>query len=489
MDWQSLKVAEWLPDQAPFENPGATTAHNCIAGASSYLPFAAPVDYSQATSANNYVRGATAIRNNANVTYVYAGDAGKLYQLSATGWDDISVAGAYSGTATEEVWKFAQYGTQQVIATNYSNVPQKIVPGSAAVALGGSPPRARYVATIRDWLVFANLHDGTARPNRVQWSGYNNSEYWTRDVALQSDYQDIYEGGWITGLAEAGGLGVVLSDTTVHLMQYQGPPVTWSFQRIANALGTKIPGSVVSHRDRVWWIGESDIWEYSGGQIQAIATEKVARTFFADLDGTSSHRVVSAVDPVRGVVVWAYPGLQNIGGLPNKALIYAYNVGRWTLASLEAVALFNFLSPGYTLDGLDAISSSLDALGASLDADAWKGGALSFAAFSSTNKLQTFTGTPLSATLETAELRAAIGRFTEITNSRPIHEGGSAMVRIGTRNLQDAAINWTGPAECNNSGECNVRTNARFSRARLELSGNWTHAIGVDVYARSSGKR
>lgn len=491
MDWITLKAAEWLPDQPPFENTGATTAKNCYAGATSYLPINALTVYSAAagTASSDYMRGAYSMKDGSNNTRVYAGDASRLYQLSATAWDDISVAGAYSGTATDERWHFAQFGPSLLVCTNYNNAVQKIVPGSAAVALGGSPPRAKYVAQIRDWIVLAHTNDGTRRANRVQWSAYNNAEYWTRNIALQSDFQDLYEGGWITGLAETGGNGLIIQEDAVHIMQYQGPPVTWSFSRIANALGSKIPGSVVTHHDRVWWWGEQEIWEYSGAGLRPIGVEKVSRTLFADLDQSYNERVTAAVDPIRDLIMWAYPGSGNVGGAPNKLLIYAWKVEKFSFIEDNVELLFRFLVPGYTLDGLDAISSSIDALPASLDSETWAGGVLNFAAFNHAHRLVTFTGTPYSAEIETPELRSAIGRNAEIINARPLHEGGAARVRFGTRANQNDTVAWGAPVETNSYGECNVRVNNRFVRARLELSGEWSHAIGVDLQTRTAGRQ
>jgi len=491
MDWVTLKAGEWLPDLPDLDNAGATLVKNCYPAAGSYRPIKSLEAYTEATgtSDSDYVRGALSMKDGTSTARVYAGDAGKLYSLSAVSWTDISVAGAYSGTATNELWRFALYGPSLVVATNYNNVPQKIVPGSAAVALGGNPPRARYVAQVRDWIVFANTNDGSPRPNRVQWSGYNNAEYWGRSVALQADYQDLYEGGHISGLAESNGMGVVISESAVHLMTYQGPPVTWKFDRVANALGTKVPGSVISHSDRVWWFGESDIWEFSGQGMRGIATERVAKYFFDDFDAAYKHRVSATVDPINSLVIWAYPGQNHSGGVPNRLLIYSWNTNRFTYAELDTECLMQFLTPGYTIESLDTLSSSIETLPASLDSDFYKGGQLSLAAFEPNKVLSAFAGTPLTAVIDTAELRAQPGRFNEATNTRPLHEGGVARVSLGIRNEQSDSITWKGPKSPNNSGECNIRANGRFMRARLELSGDWSHAIGVDVYLRSGNKR
>ena len=196
MQWTKLKFGEWLPDQPDFENTGATVATNCYAGATSYKPLKQISSFSDemATSSSDYVRGAVSVKDSANVARVYAGDAGAMYRLSAQSFD--AIATGFTGTSTDNVWNFANYGTDRLLATNYMNAVQKIVHGSSIGALGGSPPRAKFIETVRDFVVLGWINDGSDRPNRVQWSGYNDSEFWTAgDIARQSDYQDIYEGG------------------------------------------------------------------------------------------------------------------------------------------------------------------------------------------------------------------------------------------------------------------------------------------------------
>ena len=203
MEWMQLKFGEWLPDQPDFENSGATVATNCYAGATSYKPIKSIQEYSDeiGLAGGDFIRGAVSCKDATNTARVYAGDAGNIYRLSAQSFD--AIATGFTGTATQNVWNFANYGPERLLATNFMNAIQKIVHGTSIGALGGSPPRAKYIQTVRDFVVLGWINDGTDRPNRVQWSGYNDSEFWEAgDIARQSDYQDIYEGGWITGLAE-----------------------------------------------------------------------------------------------------------------------------------------------------------------------------------------------------------------------------------------------------------------------------------------------
>lgn len=488
MDWRTLPVAEWLPDQPPLSNPGSTTALNVIPGPMSYLPFPSPETYSQATGSANRVRGAVSIQDRDGVTYVYAGDAGKLYELSATAWDDVSKSGDYSGTATTEVWRFAQWGNQ-LIATNYMNDLQQITAGASNFTdVAGSPPRARHVAVIRDFLVLANVNDGTARPNRVQWSAFNNITSWTANVATQADSQDLQEGGHIKGLI-GGEYGTIIQERAVSRMVYVGPPLIFQFDEVERSRGTQISGSVTAYGGLVFFWGEDEVWLFNGQMSEPIARNKTAQTIFDDFDGTYKDRVVGAIDPRNTLACWLYPGSGHMGGQPNRMAIYNWTIKRWAIVEVEVEMLTNFLSPGYTLDGLDAVSTSIDALPASLDDPVWMGGRPNFAGFDSSHRLITFSGAPLDGMVETTELRAAPGRHLEITNVRPLVEGGSYTAAIGTRQAQDAVIDWGAVLMPNSLGECNVRKASRFARVRISASGDWKHIQGADILARQAGRR
>jgi hypothetical protein len=171
--WENIPKKEWLPDQPLLENPGFIKAKNVVASSNGYKPFTAVQAFSAAVSAasTDYVRGATAAKDNAGVSHIYAGDASNLWELSGTTW-----------AATTEQWRFLQYGNS-VIASNYNNVLQKIEMGSAGfTVLGGSPPRARYLALIRDFIVTGNIvqTDGTIEPSRLSTNVGRRGCYWDR---------------------------------------------------------------------------------------------------------------------------------------------------------------------------------------------------------------------------------------------------------------------------------------------------------------------
>ena len=83
-------------------------------------------------------------------------------------------------------------------------------------------------------------------------------------------------------------------------------------------------------------------------------------------------------------------------------ICYDYGLDRAALIEATGEYLASLAAPGLTLESLDAISGSLDALAFSLD-DVSTAALSKLAAVNSDHKLGFFTGDTLEATLDTAE--------------------------------------------------------------------------------------
>src|SRR3546814_8309897 len=81
----------------------------------------------------------------------------------------------------------------------------------------GSPPAARFLAVVRDFLV-AGYTAGSSIT--LQWSGINNAEQWTIG-SNQSDSQVMPTGGEITGVT-GGEFGLVFQEKRIVRMTYVG---------------------------------------------------------------------------------------------------------------------------------------------------------------------------------------------------------------------------------------------------------------------------
>ena len=93
------------------------------------------------------------------------------------------------------------------------------------------------------------------------------------------------------------------------------------------------------------------------------------------------------------------------------------------------------------------------------------------------------------AVIETAETQFFPGRRAYLSGVRPLVDG-TATIQIGTRDLQEDTVSYgSAITPHSQTGLANTRSDSRYHRIRLNTTGDFTHAIGVDVEARQSGKR
>lgn len=437
------------------------------------------------------VQGAISVRGIDGTIKNFAGDATKLYDWDGVTWNDVTrtSGGAYA-TGTDGGWEFEQFG-DLVVAVNGIDAPQKfaISTSSNFEALGGSPPVARFVKAVRDFLVLGRISTAT---NRVQWSGINNAETWTTSAATQADLQDLPDGGQVMGLV-GGEYGVIFQERAIRRMTYVGSPIIFQIDKISLEHGTPAEGSIAAFESMVFFLSDNGFYRLDGGsRLTPIGAQKVDRYFFNDFDATYPYRVTATVDPLNKLYVVSYPGEGNDNGTPNKLLIYNWDVDRWSRAEVELERLHTAATQsGYTLDQLDTVSASLDALPFSLDSRVWTGaGRLLLAGFNTAHKIGFFNGDNLDATVDTTEAQLIPERRALVTGFRPMVQGGTVTAQLGTRNLQSESVTWGAEIAVNAFGMCNARSNARYHRARINATGDWEHIMGIDeIQASSAGLR
>jgi hypothetical protein len=106
----------------------------------------------------------------------------------------------------------------------------------------------------------------------------------------------------------------------------------------------------------------------AGGYPQFIGKERVDRTFFADVDTGNLQLMIGAYDPKATRIYWAYKSLAGSAGLFDKILVYDFALDKWSLVTgIMGEYLATLAKPGLTLENLDSISGSIDALTFSLD--------------------------------------------------------------------------------------------------------------------------
>jgi concanavalin A-like lectin/glucanase superfamily protein len=422
---------------------------------------------------------------------VFAATANRLFTLRATDldWSDIS-GSDYAPLPTSYHWQFAQFGNL-VIAVQPNVAPQvfDLSSSSAFAALGGAPPQAAYVSIVNRFVVLSGL---TSNPFRIQWSGLGAATTWTPGVN-SSDLQDFPDGGVVRGAA-GGEYGVIFQDSVIRRMIYQpGDPRVFIIEKVTEDKGLLAPYSVVKAGTQILFLAQQGFHAMAATGVPApIGKEKFDRYFFANYDAAAPQLVIGASDPEAPRCYFAFKSQGGPSGAFDRIICYDYALDRASLCSAVAGEYLASLSaPGLTLEGLDTISTSIDALTFSLDDVALSALPKMSIINAANHALSFFSGTALEATVDTAEQELEAGRRVRVRGFRPLTDAATVFGSIGARETTQAAASYSDEQPLTGSGRCPANVSTRLARARLRIPAatTWTFANGVEPYFKPEGLR
>ena len=483
-----VPFGEYRPDVADYQSQYATFLANALPRGDGYGPFPGFAAFSSALAGP--CRGFfKAIRQDGSVA-IFAATATRLYLLNNTNftWIDVSQGGAaYSALSASDNWQFAQFNNF-VIAVQANVAPQvfDLTSSSAFANLAGSPPQARYISVVGRFIVLSGL---LTNPYRVQWSGLNAVTQWTAGVN-SSDFQDLPDGGIVRGVA-GGEFGNIFQDGSIRRMTFApGSPFVFQIERIAEDRGLYAPYSLIRSGDKIFFLSaDGFMWMAPSGYPAPIGKERVDRTFLGDLDKSNLQLVLGASDPRNARVMWAYKSASGTAGQFDKLLCYDYVLDRWSPAGMSGEYLGSLSQPGVTLESLDAISGSIDALVPSLDSFATSV-TPEIAAFNAGHVLGFFRGANLEATLDTGAQNAE-GRRVFVRGLRPITDAATAYGSVVMAERWPDIPIATAETAMDALGLCPQRASTRYARGRIRIPAGttWTFARGLEPDIALEGGR
>ena len=103
------------------------------------------------------------------------------------------------------------------------------------------------------------------------------------------------------------------------------------------------------------------------------------------------------------------------------------------------------------------------------------------AQFDTSHQLNWFRGTPMAATLDTAE-QGTDGQRLRIRGFRPITDATTAFGSLVSRETVQATSTQTAESAVNAIGVCPLNLSTRYARGRLRIPAGtaWTYAVGVE---------
>jgi hypothetical protein len=398
-----------------------------------------------------------------------------------SGADTGTVVFTYT-TPTNQRWRFTQFGNV-IVAANGGNRLQgyNLDTSSTFQDLAADAPASRYVTVVRDFVVSGYI--GSTFPNRVQWSALGDESSWTNSATTQADFQDIPDGGSVVGVT-GGEFGLVFLDRAIHRMSYAGSPLVFQFDNISRNLGCYEANSIIQYGGTSFFLASDGFYACDGQQIIPIGNEKVNRYFYNDAEESLFNLMSVAVDPFRKLIVWSY--VSTSSAVPDKLLIFNFQTNKWSSGTTSVSRVASSSSPAFTLEGLD-VFGTLEQISSSFDDRVWLGGKMQFAGVKNA-KIITFSGAPMTATIETGDIEVP-GTTSAITLAKPIVDNGSGNVALFSRRLLNQQVVFGSQVVADSENRVSIRGVGRYHRLQLTPTGSWTSAVGTDIDLNGLGTR
>lgn len=480
-----LPLGPWEPDAGPYSGTSLDKVTNAVPRTNGWgpCPSLSPIS----SSLGSDVLAAWYGRNSEGVYRVIAATRTGvfLFNSGTGGWTDIT------GTSTPNVpdgWRptATTFGPLFIIA-GLGTAIQKfdLETGTVCEDLGGSPPQAKFVATVGDFVVLAYLASGaTEYPRKVVWSGINDAEHWT-EGEKNSDHQTLPDGDEINGLFPFVGGARIIQRNMKRAMTFSGGPFVFHIQVIDPTRGAIAPYAIVpiSANDYVF-LREDGF--YRGDENAPIGAKRVDGYFLADLDLDQIDQVQGIVDPFNKAVMWSYVSTSGA----RRMICYEWELNRWFRLDVATMLLIASVAPGVTLEGLD-VYGSLESVPYSLDSRVWRGGRPTVGAFLPDGRMALFSGGSLAATLETATTELIPGSRAFVTGARFVAANADDyQITVGATPLHGQQVSFGPNATFSaRSGRVPLRSDGRLHRFRVTVGADsgWTHAHAVRAEFSPSG--
>ena len=474
-----LTFGEWMPDQ-PSVSGALTDAKNVVSQAIGYGPFPTPVTFSTSNAAEDLTSLYAAKQPDGN-TALFAAGASKIYSVSGVG--GITQVKTGMTTGSNDRVRFTQFGKVVISCNNADKLQAWTLGTSTSFAdLSATAPIAKFITVVRDFVVCANTLETTQQQYRVRWSAINDETDWTENVNTQSDYQDIPDGGQIVGI-RGGEFGLVLLERAIHRMTYVGTPFIFQFDNISRGKGCMVSGSIAQYQGVTFFLSDDGFYLCDGQNVTPIGAEKIDRFFLQDASEADYKTMSAAVDPIRKLVIWNY---KTVNG-NRSVIIYNFKTQKWTYGDAGTDYLAEASTSSATLEQLDTLSASIDALTTSLDSQLFVGGKY-FLGGTLATRVMTYTGASQTGVIATGDLD--IGANSVVTLARPIVDNGSATVAIASRTLLNQGVSFNTAVAASTENRVPLRSAGRYHRLKVTPTGdNWDNAISVDVDVTPQGVR
>jgi hypothetical protein len=217
-------------------------------------------------------------------------------------------------TLSARIWHFDNFGQvllmQLVDGELYQWNPSSGV-GTRASLVSGAPTKNGYmlVSSPDRHLIALGTETtigdpSTQDPLFVRFSNQEDINTFVESVTNTAGGQRLSDGNRIQTAVRARGQILILTDTSLHGMQYIGPPYTFGFQQLGSNCGALGPNSAIEVNGLAFWMGHEAFYVFDGTVKKLPCT--LQDYVFDDINLVQEEKVFAALNSDFNEVTWFY---------------------------------------------------------------------------------------------------------------------------------------------------------------------------------------
>lgn len=423
----------------------------------------------------------------------YYTSTGASFTLTATagtaGTPPATSFQAYTG-GTDTRWSYCQFG-DTTIAANLSDTIQSSSTGVFSDI--ATAPKAKIVVSATNNFVIAfNTIDTTygVSPDRWWCCAQNDQTSWTPKVSTSANTGRLVAvEGAIQAALPLGNYVIAYKARGIFLGSYVGAPSVWDWMLVPGGEAGAVGQDAVCDIGGAHFIvGNDNFWLFDGTRPIPLGVGVVRQWFLKNSNPAYRYRTKATYDRQTSLVSVYYPSLTSSGACDSR-LVFHVGTKMWGRADAVTQAPLNFIAPGVTINSLDALYPTINAIpNIPFGSQYWASGGQAAAYFNASNALVSLTGASANSSFTTGDLGdddgvGMVDRLRVRFTSKPATATATGYFKFAEGDdLQQGAMSPFA------DGKFDLRQSGRFHRFRVDMTGD-VKVTGYAVKLLPAGAR
>ena len=179
------------------------------------------------------------------------------------------------------------------------------------------------------------LFGGDLDPLLIRFSSQEDFLDWNPSPTNTAGDLRISTGNQIVAVQQTSQQMVVITDSSVHTVQFIGPPFTFGLREVATGVSSAGPNCAVAANDVVYWMGLGEFYMYDG-VVKVIPCPVKEYVFDLTFDSSRRDLVFAAHNSSFSEIWWTYPC--TVSGDCTRYVVYNYAQQLWYYGTLPRTA-------------------------------------------------------------------------------------------------------------------------------------------------------